>query len=119
MELANERFTSPVKVCNTWGKQSLITNNGILLYERTVLKKESYPSDGSFVGFKERMISVWFISSVNGSHESNNIFYPNSKLFLHSAVCCFGIEFYMYSTTIVNNRHGRDYSTLDIHMVIL
>ena len=37
----------------------------------------------------------------------------------HSAVCCFCIEFYMYSITIVNNRHGRDYSTLNIYMVIL
>ena len=115
MELANERFTSRVKVGNTWGKQSSITNNGILSYQRTVLKKKSYASYCSFVGFEERMMNVWFISSVNGCHESNNIFDPN----LHSAVCCFGIEFYMYSATIVNNRHGRDYSTLDIYMVIL
>ena len=115
MELANERFTSRVKVGNTWGKQSLITNNGILSYEPTVLKEQSYASDGFFEGFEERMMSVWFISSVNGCHESNNIFYPN----LHSAVRCFGIEFFMYSVSIVNNRHGRDYSTLDIYMVIL
>ena len=58
MELTNERFTSPVKVGNKWGKQSLITNNGILSYERTVLKKESYASDGSFAGFEGRMMSV-------------------------------------------------------------
>ena len=58
MELANERFTSPVKVGNKWGKQSLITNNGILSYERTVLEKESYASDGSFAGFEGRMMSV-------------------------------------------------------------
>ena len=58
MELANERFTSRVKVGNTWCKQSLITNNGILSYERTVLKKESYASDFCFVGFEERMMSV-------------------------------------------------------------
>ena len=58
MELANERFTSPVKVGNKWGKQSLITNNGILSYERTVLKKESYAFDGSFAGFEGRMMSV-------------------------------------------------------------
>ena len=58
MELANERFTSPVKVGNKWGKQSLITKNGILSYERTVLKKESYSSDGSFAGFEGRMMSV-------------------------------------------------------------
>ena len=58
MELANERFTSPVKVGNKWGKQSLMTNNGILSYERTVLKKESYASDGSFAGFEGRMMSV-------------------------------------------------------------
>ena len=58
MEMANERFTSPVKVGNKWGKQSLITNNGILSYERTVLKKESYASDGSFAGFEGRMMSV-------------------------------------------------------------
>ena len=119
MELVNESFTSQVKVGNTWGKQSLITNNGILSYERTVLKKESYDSDGSFAGFEERMMSVWFISSVNGCHESNNIIYPNPTLFLHSAVCFFCIEFYKYIITIVNNRHGRDYSTLDIYMVVL
>ena len=58
MELANERFTSPVKVGNKWGKQSLITNNGILSYERTVSKKDSYASVGSFAGFEERMMSV-------------------------------------------------------------
>ena len=33
-ELANERFTSAVKVGSTWGKQSLITNKGILSYPR-------------------------------------------------------------------------------------
>ena len=93
MELVNESFTSQVKVGNTWGKQSLITNNGILSYEPTVLKEQSYASDGSFEGFEEQMMSVWFISSVNGYHESNNksleqirsgissegfvIFYPN------------------------------------------
>ena len=58
MEVANERFTSPVKVGNRWGKQSLFTNNGILAYERTVLKKESYASYGSFAGFEERRMSV-------------------------------------------------------------
>ena len=58
MELANGRFSSPVKVGNKWGKQSLITNNGILSCERTVLKKESYACDGSFASFEERMMSV-------------------------------------------------------------
>ena len=43
MELANERFTSPVKVGNTWGKQSLIANNGILSYEQRFLKKNLMP----------------------------------------------------------------------------
>ena len=31
-ELANKRFTSAVKVGNTWGKQSFIPDEGILSY---------------------------------------------------------------------------------------
>lgn len=43
-ELANERFTSPVKVGNTWDKQSLITNKGILSYPGELFVHQEKPS---------------------------------------------------------------------------
>ena len=42
--LANERFTSPVKVRNTWDKQSFITNMGILSYPGELFVHQEKPS---------------------------------------------------------------------------